>query len=68
MSRMLAEKSLVFKSTENFEVDMNGMSRDEKIAKMNSFAVHDCYQVSFKGDFIHLLDKFSVRKGVWLAE
>ena len=68
MSRFLEEKNIMFKSTEQFEVDISSMSREEKIAKMNSFSKHDCYQVSFKGDFIHLLDKFSVKKGAWLAE
>lgn len=63
----MAERKLVFKLTDKFEVDVRGMSREEKIASINSFSKHDHYQVSFEGEFIHLLEGFSVNKGEWLT-
>ncbi len=67
MSRFLMDRKLVFRPSLQFDVNIKGMSREEKIEKMNSFSKHDRYQVTFKGDFIHLLDKFSVKKGEWLS-
>jgi hypothetical protein len=58
-------KNLAFKPTNKFEVDISSMNREDKIEQMNSFAKHDHYQVSFEGEFIHLADKFSVKKGEW---
>jgi len=58
-------KKMIFKPTDKFEVDISGMNREDKIEQMNSFAKHDHYQVSFEGEFIHHVNKFSVKKGEW---
>ena len=63
MSNIFATRKLVFKPTEQFEVNLSNMNRESKLEKINSFAQHDRYQVKYKDGFIHLLDKISVESG-----
>jgi hypothetical protein len=65
MSPLFAERKLVFKPMEEFEVDISAMNREEKLERINYFAKHDHFEVKFKG-FIHLLDTFSVKRGEWV--
>jgi hypothetical protein len=65
MSPLFAKRKLVFRPTEQFEVDIRGMDRQEKLDRINYFAKHDYFEVNFKG-FIHLLDSFSVKRGEWV--
>ncbi len=65
MSNLFAERKLVFRPMEQFDVDIRGMDREEKLERINYFARDDHFEVKFKG-FIHMLDSFSVKRGEWV--